>query len=185
MIRALFWQVLQNVFRLGVIVGIPAIFLWQGGFLEEKADRLPWWVIIGIGALIGGFVSTPATNIGNLVWAILGAYLRRTIGRQAPEGRTEEETRVLRELEYRKWVRWQQQSSVFLIAGRITRRVFLPLLAVFAVLFIPIMAVARPVGPIFEVVLIGLVIIVVVAMMFSIGFGFATGIGIKSFHYQE
>ena len=80
MIRALFWQVLQNVFRLGVIVGIPAIFLWQGGFLEEKADRLPWWVIIGIGALIGGFVSTPATNIGNLVWAILGAYLRETIG---------------------------------------------------------------------------------------------------------
>ena len=183
MIRSMLWRLLQNGLRLIETLGIPIFVLWQGEFLDHQAEVLPWWVGVAIGALIGGFVAAPASSIGNLVWEILGVYLRR--GVKAPRGCTEEETRVLRELEYKKWVRQQQNASLFVIVGGVTRRVFLPTLIGVAVLFIPLMAAVSLGEPIVGVILAGLFIVAITAMMLALGFGIATGLGIKSFHHQE
>ena len=183
MIRSMLWRLLQNGLRLIETLGIPIFVLWQGEFLDHQAEVLPWWVGVAIGALIGGFVAAPASSIGNLVWEILGVYLRR--GVKAPRGCTEEETRVLRELEYKKWVWRQQNASLFVIVGGVTRRVFLPTLIGVAVLFIPLMVAVSPGEPIVGVILAGLFIVAITAMMLALAFGIATGLGIKSFHHQE
>ncbi len=183
MIRSMLWRILQNILRLIVTLGIPILALWQGEFLDHKAEGLPWWVAVAIGALIGGFVATPASNIGNLIWEILGVYLRR--GVKAPRGCTEEETRVLRELEYKKWVWRQQNASLFVIAGSVIRRVFLPILIGVALLFVPLTVAVSPGEPIVGIILAGFFIVAITAMVLALGFGIATGLGIKSFHHQE
>ena len=185
MIRVKFWQILQNALRLLVTVGVPIFIVREGGFLDGGAERLSWWALMLIGAFIGGLVSTPASNIGNLIWEILAIHLRRGIEDQASKGYTEEESIVLKNLEYRKWVRLQRKATVFMIAGRVIRRTIILVLLGVALLFTPVVVAAFLINPRGEIILSLLLGIAISGILLAVGFGIATGLGVKSFHHQE
>lgn len=185
LIRSKLWQVLQNALRLAVTVGIPFFLLWEGGFLDSDADKIPWWVILVLGALIGGFASTPLSNFANLIWEIFGIFMRRGIEDRAARGSTEEESIVLKRLEYRSWVRWARKSNFFIIVWTVSRRAFLPTVLLMAIISIPAMVAAFLVSPRIEIVPLTLLAMVIAAIPVAIVFGVATGIWIKAFYHQE
>ena len=183
LIRPKLWQVLQNVLRLLLTVGVPVFLLWKGGYLDGDAEKFPWWAILIFGALLGGVASTSASNFANLLWEILGIQLRKGIEERASKGCTEEESLVLRRLEYKRWVRQVRKASFFYIAWTITRKSLLPALLMVAILFTPVVIAIFVADPRFESILVILVATVICAALLAVGFGLATGIGIKSFFH--
>ena len=185
MIRSKVWQVFQNIIRLAVTVGIPLLVLWQGGLLDDKAEGWPWWVIIGIGAFLGGVASTPASNITNLLWEILGIFARRGIEDRASKGYTKEECRVLRALEYRRWARRARKDNFFVVLWLVARRAILPALLIVSILFVPAVLAVFLVNPRVEVIPLVLMAIAVSGVALAVSFAIATALGIKSFYHQE
>lgn len=185
MIRVKLWQICRNILMLLVLAGVPTFVLWQGGFLDDMPERLPWWVMIGIGALLGGFLSAPASNIASLLWEILSIHMRRGIEENAPKGCSDEETAVFRQLEYRKFIRLQQKVSFFRITWIVSRRAFRPVLLGVGILFIPVVVAVFVADPKLENIPTILGVIVVTAIIVAGGFGIASGLGIKSFLHEE
>ena len=107
-IRPKLWQVLQNLLRIAATAGFPAFVMWQAGLFELTEKPIPQWIWVVIGAFIGGFISTPANNIGNLIWEILTTRLSiRNIKIDDQEG-----PRILREVKRERRIRELEAASV-------------------------------------------------------------------------
>ena len=92
--RQLLFEMAQNVLRLAITMLPALLIIWliatisAGKIvalneLTTVTKEWPVWLQITTGALLGGLVFTPASNIGNIFWGMVRVQGLRLLG--APE----------------------------------------------------------------------------------------------------
>lgn len=88
-IGAEFLKIAQNIVRILLLPGLPVAFILiqlPGGFNALKfVGEMPIWAQILVGALFGGFIFTPANNIGNSFWTIITLYMKQGLNPPGPK----------------------------------------------------------------------------------------------------
>ena len=113
MIQRKLIEIFQNVIRLAILITLPLWFLINYT-TSSQSLHIPVWASIAIGAFLGGFIFTPAMNIGNLVWDIISIKTRQALNIPT----IEEELTPFEALQYSKWEQELRQATIFKIFKR-------------------------------------------------------------------
>ncbi len=181
MIRPKLWQILQNLLRIVATAGIPSFIAWQAGLFDLAEKPIPPWIWVVIGAFIGGFISTPANNIGNLVWEILTIWLSI---RTPPKG-DKEGPRILREIRHENWIRDLESTSVVKLTLKYWKRWMLPAAYFVVPIYglIVLLSVLDKAGYAFPITMLGSAIIEWATLTTVLAL--ASSLWVKSFFHQK
>ena len=82
-IKSAFYKIIQNIVRILLTLALPILAVVVSPFNNEILNfinQAPILYQFLIAALVGGYLFTPAHNIGDLSWQIIRSYFREAIG---------------------------------------------------------------------------------------------------------
>ena len=105
-------NILRNLVRIMVTCTPFAVFMAM--LTDSITSDLPIWLIISIGAILGGLLFIPAKEIGDSFWAMIIFSLEKTLGK--PD--INEDPNSQKSTEYNNWVQWMRNASPMQIAQK-------------------------------------------------------------------